>query len=207
MGMNATHNKAEDSLSLDTQWLKNHDYFCGYRSGGITWTWGWTGNQSSIGFTVDTSCNFPKIRFQYSLKHWSDKEKKQMDYSFPLVKVPCNLGGYRWAFRCVLVHNGVYCGRVVYKLFLSNSDYFGCRKCMRIVYDSQRKSGGSLQFLGKVIDMERKAKELYRQIHKWTYQGKPTKKALKYQQLVNQIPSLDQMALMEATLILNKTGR
>jgi hypothetical protein len=187
MGMYATHNTAEESLCIDTEWLKKHDYFCGYRSGGITWTWGWGDNKSSINFIVDTMNDFPNIRFRYSTKQWGDDESKQMDYSFSLVKVPCNLGSFRWAFKCGLWKNGHYCGRKVYKLYSANSEYFGCRKCMNIVYESQRKSGSRFESLDKLFRAEKKAEKLEQTITKTHYQGVPTRKIRKLMKLRNNL--------------------
>jgi len=202
MGMYATKSTAEDSYSIDTKWLKDHDYFCGYKSGGITWTSGF-GHESSISFIVHVSFESPNIRFQYSTGSYGE-EKKYMDYKFPLVRVPCNLGGFRWAFQCALYKGGRYCGRTVYTLYQSGSGYFGCRHCMNIVYESQRKSGSRFESFGNALLASKKADELWHQIHKWTYRGKLTKKAKKYQQLVLRMPSLTQMAFIESELLLKK---
>lgn len=186
MGMYPTKTSSDDCLSLDTQWLKKHGYLCGFKSGGIKWTFGF-GGESSISFSVDAG-DSPRIRFQYSTRSWGNNEKHSMDYSFSLVKVPCNLSGYRWAFRCELVANKVYCGRLVYKLYKGNSDYFGCRRCMGIVYESQRRSGSRFEFLGQIIDAERKEEKLYAEIKKWNYRGRPTRKARRLARLQGFIP-------------------
>lgn len=201
MGMYATCHTAEDSLSLDTKWLKDHGYFCGYKNEGISWKWGWGDNESSIGLSVDTTGDFPNIRFRYSTKHWNGEEKKHMDYSFPLIQVPCNLGGFRWAFKCGLWVNGVYCGRTVYTLYKANSDYFGCRKCIRIVYESQRESGKSFEFLGKILKAEREYEKVYKSIRKWHYRGRPTRKVIKLNKLEAQIPPVEEAEKMFNTLL------
>ena len=189
MGMYATHETAEDSLCMETQWLKQYGYFCGYKSGGIKWIYG--DRESSTGFIVNTRGNSPNIRFKYSAKNRGNDQRKHMDYSFPLVKVPCNLGGFRWAFKCSLSKNDRYCGRTVYKLYnVSGSDYFGCRKCVNIVYESQRESGSRFEFFGKILDNEKKHKEICNSIHKWHYKGKPTKKVRRLRQLEKRMPSL-----------------
>ncbi len=188
MGMYATKHLAEESRDLDTQWLKKNGYFCGYKSGGIKWTWGY-GGESSIGFTVDVLDDFPNIRLQYTV-HSSREERRSMDYSLPLIKVPCNLGGFRWAFQCTLSRNNIYCGRLVYHLYKGYPDYFGCRNCIGIVYNSQRDSGKRFAILGKILDAEREAKEVLKTIHKWHYRGQPTRKVRKYYQIQNKVPPM-----------------
>ena len=66
---------------MDTTWLKEHDYFCGYRSGGITWTYRW-GSTSSINFSVDIMDN-PHIQFKYVIDKGTEEEK-DMDYVLKL---------------------------------------------------------------------------------------------------------------------------
>ncbi len=200
MGMYATKNSSDDGYSIDTKWLKKYDYFCGFKYGGIKWTNGW-GHEASISFSVDTSfMNSPNIRFQYSTSRYGG-EKKEMDYSFPLVKVPCNLGGSRWAFQCTLCKNGRYCGRTVYTLYQAGSDYFGCRHCMSIVYESQRHSRSKFEYFGKILDSERKACELRKTIHKRHYKGRPTRKVRRLRRLEKRIPPTGVIAELEMNLL------
>jgi hypothetical protein len=182
MGMYATKSTAEGSLKVDTQWLKQHDYFCGFRNGGITWTSGF-GHKSSISLMVYTTADSPKINFQYSITDRWNGEKKSMDYSFPLIQVPCNIGGFRWAFKCSLFKNGRYCGRTVYTLYKANSDYFGCRHCAGVVYESQRHSGAKFEYFGKLLDADDKIEKLYKTIRKWQYRGFPTRKVKRLRKL------------------------
>lgn len=199
MGMYSTKNSADDSLSLDTKWLREHNYFCGYKSGGITWTLGFN-NKSSISFNVDVMDERPTIRFSYTVTHRRDGEEKYMDYSFSLVKVPCNLGGFRWAFKCSLWVNNRYCGRTVYTLYKANSDYFGCRRCSMIVYESQRKSRSRHELLGKAFDAEKKYEQLYSKIKKWHYQWRPTKKVLQLRRLERQMLTTEQWSDIERNI-------
>ena len=190
--MYATKARAEDCLNIDTKWLKDHGYFCGYRRGVISWTYGWSDFESSVSLSVDTM-DSPNIHFRYTeTARWGD-EKMDMDYSFPLVKVPCNLGGFRWAFKCSLYKNGIYCGRTAYALYQGNSGYFGCRHCANITYQSQRRSGSRLEYFGRALENNRKACELYDSIKKWSYKGRPTKKVLKLRRLERMIPSNPEM--------------
>ena len=185
--MYSSHYTEAESLCVDTQWLKGHGYFSGYKAGGITWTWP-LGDKSSIGFTVNTMDKPTKMQLKYTVTHYWNDEQTEMDYTVPLIKVPCKLGGYRWAFKCELSKNSAYCGRTVYKLYKPpNSDYFGFIKCMHIIYESQRISGSAFEWLGKIIKAENEYDELYKTIHKWHYQGKSTKKVLKLKLLESRI--------------------
>jgi len=210
MGRRAECNSADDALSIDTKWLKDHGYFCGLKYGAITWTWNWSGKKSTVGFTVhvhDIDVFRPFIRFQYTTKSWYEEEEKEMDYMFDLVKVPCNLGGFRWAFKCGLSKNNNYCGRIVYTLFKAGSDYFGCRKCMNIVYESQRQSGSRFEHFGKMLKNEKKYYKLADTIKKRHYRGIPTKKMQKLMRLEAQLPSIEQIAFMELSLLSNKNKK
>lgn len=184
MGMYRTKTADSDSLVLDTTWLKEHGYFIDHKSGGIKWTdhWGW---ESSISFAVNTEEN-PYINFDYIVRK-DTEEEGVMNYRFPLVKVPCNLGGYRWAFRCGLYKNNIYCGKIVYKLYKARSDYFGCRKCIGIVYDSQRNSGSSFEDFGKMINTLKQLEELEMRTTKWHYQGRPTRNVRKMEKLTEEL--------------------
>lgn len=200
MGMYATKSTEQDSLCLRMQWLKKNGYLCGYKGGGITWTWGFD-CKSSISFIVDTM-DSPEIKFQYTVTNQWSGEKKDMNYSFPLIKVPCNLGGFRWAFRCSLHKNNRYCGRLAYKLYKApGSNYFGCRKCMSVVYESQRDCGKKFEYFGKILKLEKKYHELYESIHKWHYKGMPTKKVVKLKRMENQMPSIEEKERFERYLL------
>lgn len=49
------------------------------------------------------------------------------------------VGGMRWWMRCPLSVNGQVCRRRVRALYLPNGgQYFGCRHCYRLAYQSQR---------------------------------------------------------------------
>ena len=107
----------EDCRSVSIAFLKKHDYFCGYRSGTISWT-NWYGEQTaSIGVTVCTTDGENYARFQYTHTRRSTGEKTECDYKVQLVTTPCHLGGVRWWFICPLTTNGRCCGRRVGKLY------------------------------------------------------------------------------------------
>ena len=180
-------NTESDALSFDMKWLKKYGYLSGYKSGGIKWSGGF-GGEDSLCFIVNTISESPAIRFQYTItQRWTD-EKKDMDFSHFLVRVPCNLGGFRWAFRCGLSVDGRYCGRLAYKFYNgAGSDYYGCRKCMDIYYDTQKHSRSRFEALGKALMLEKKFIEIKASVRKWKYQGKPTKKVYKLMDMKRKI--------------------
>jgi len=71
---------------------------------------------------------------------------------------------------------------------------------MNIVYESQRKSGCRLEFFGKALDNERKYGEVYDSIHKWHYQGKPTRKVRKLRRLEARMPSLEESIAIKKSI-------
>lgn len=179
-------NQAEWSNSLSIFWLKKHDYLnreYSRRSGGIKWTYGLGGNESSISFTVlrdywGTPQEQACINLIYThTDRWS-REKEDVDYKIQLTTTSCNLGGIRYWFVCPLIKNGNYCGRRVGVLY-SVGKYFGCRHCADIAYQSQFE-GGRFR-LGSVTepDVERSYKEVKRRY----YKGRATRKYMRYLRL------------------------
>lgn len=169
----------EDCRTVSIAFLKKHDYFCGYRCGTITWT-NWQGEQTaSIGMTVGTRDGEDYARFQYTHTRRSTGEKTKCDYKVRLVTTPCHLGGVRWWFICPLTTKGHYCGRRVGKLYLPPGGmYYGCRHCYNLSYESRNeprlaRPGG----MGYPIVLIRRCDDLREQMKRWTYRGRPTRKA------------------------------
>jgi len=170
---------AEQSNSLSIFWLKKHGYFHkddSHRSGTITWTYGYSENKSSIGFSViRDNCGTPSeqayVRLNYTYTNRSSDEKSDMNYEIQLETTPCRYGGKRYWFICPLTKNGKYCGRKVGVLYCLGK-WFGCRHCGDIAYAKQME-GGKFRWNGvSVPDIERAEKEVKR----YYYKGKPTRK-------------------------------
>ena len=144
----------------------------------------------------------PFVRLNYAI---TDRQGKSTPYDneVSLITTPCNLGGVRYWFVCPLCKDGVYCGRRVGTLYLASvGNYFGCRHCYDLSYGSCNephfaRPGGIYYSL--VTDF--KIEELYSQIKRWTWRGKPTKKARKLKALSDRLdkcesdPSLYDMLL------------
>ena len=177
---------AEQSNRLSIFWLNKHGYLPaggGWRYGGIKWTYGMSGDESSIGFTVTTNGDDgDSIRLQYTHTSQWTGEKESMDYRVELATTPCNYGGKRYWFICPLSKNGQYCGRRVGVLF-SIGKWFGCRHCGEIAYQAQFE-GGKFR-VGSVCepDVDRAWDEIKRQY----YNGKPTRRYKHYLRLREKI--------------------
>ncbi|MFC1794914.1 hypothetical protein ACFL3Q_15165 [Planctomycetota bacterium] len=181
----------EDCRSVSISFLRKHDYFCGYRSGGIAWKNGFGEETSSIGIVVSTMDSDDYVRFQYTTTDRNTGEKTDYDYKVQLTTTPCNLGGVRYWFICPLSKNGVYCGRRVAKLYCAPSaNYYGCRHCYNLSYESRNETrSGMFSAFGGVLRVEKQMEELRSQINRWTYQGRPTRKVRKLHTLEQRMES------------------
>jgi hypothetical protein len=169
----------EDCRSVSIAFLRKYDYFCGYRSGVISWKNYYGEEAGSIGVTVSTMDGENYARFQYTHTCRSTAEKTECDYRVPLVTTPCHLGGVRWWFICPLTRNGAYCGRRVGKLFLPpGGRYYGCRHCYDLSYESRNESRhGRFACMGRYLTLDRQMEKAREQMSRWTYRGQPTRKA------------------------------
>lgn len=195
---------AEHSNTLSIFWLNKHNRIIPKREGGgissgvITWTHRWSGNKSSIGYSISTSVKDTTgfgdhIRLFYThTDRWSG-EKSEMDFIVPLTTTPCNYGGVRYWFVCPLYKNEVYCGRRVGVIY-SIGKWFGCRHCGRITYASQMRGGILRGSSVSIPDIEEAEKEVKRHY----YKGKPTRK---YRRVMKMREKLDNdMAMFAARL-------
>ena len=176
---------AEDCRSISVTFLRKHDYFCGYKSGGMTWT---RNNQevASIGITVSTMDDGGEyIQFRYTTTDRSTGEQTKYDYKVSLTTTPCHFGGVRYWFICPLTTNGNYCGRRVGTLYKApGANFYGCRHCYKLSYESRNESRyGRFAAMGYILKAERQYEELYNKIKRWNYGGRPTRKARKLQVL------------------------
>lgn len=189
MGRYSYSSKTEaDSLnSLSVYWLKKHDYLeegCS-GSGGITWTWS-SGRKSSIGFYISVPNLYAQLNYTQTNKETG--KKKDFEYKIPLVTTPCNLGGVRYWFKCSMSKGGVFCGRRVATLYI-DGEYFACRHCYNLTYSSKKENyRGYYGNLFKLLNREKKAEELEMSMKRYTYAGKPTRKAKRVVKLSNEHP-------------------
>ena len=115
-------------------------------SGKVTWSNARTGEETA---TIGTAFRplgegyqwDGRLRLKYTITRPPgsdrDEDKTEMEYGINLETTPCNLGGERWWFRCPLVKNGSPCERRCFKLYEPpGADYFGCRECYDLTYES-----------------------------------------------------------------------
>ena len=173
----------EDCKTVSISFLKKNGYLsepcC--KSGAIYWTNTMGERTGSIDIAVSTLDKVGYIRFKYTVTDRRTQEKRDYDYKIALTTTPCNFGGARYWFVCMLKKNGGYCGRRVGKLYLApGANYFGCRHCYNLSYQSRNECRlGRFGQLGYILKAERQYEELYNSIKRWTWRGKPTKKVKK----------------------------
>lgn len=147
---------------------------CVYYHNNIIWSR--NGNMTGrIDYTLSTLSNDSYINLSYKVRRWNEEEWRPIDQKIKLESVACHYGGFRWYFRCNLFKNGVHCGRRVAILY-SAGDYFGCRHCADLSYDSCNQSKKMRGFPWKHFTDESKADDLYEKVKVEYYKGKPTKK-------------------------------
>ncbi len=170
--------EADNIKKIEASFLRKHDYFVGWKSGTITWTQGWSENKSSVSIEVSTMSGEDKyLRIYYTQTDRSSGEKKDFDYKVPLETTPCNFGGVRYWFKCFLYKRGVYCGRRVAVLY-KDGDWFGCRHCYELTYESRNVSGRYKRF-GRIISLP-EIEKLRAEAKRTHYRGKYTRKYLRY---------------------------
>lgn len=181
--------EADGLLKVDVYWLKKNGYLhpYGWKSGGIQWTSGWTGQKSSISIEVNSVMGSPDKYVRLCYQSGSGEEKKSIDYKVPLTTTPCNYGGIRYWFVCPLSVNGRYCGRRVGTLY-KTGDYFGCRHCHDLTYDSKKENRRYKMYpLFVTLLDHKKVDELEAKIKRSYYAGKPTRKQRRLSKLRNRI--------------------
>ncbi len=165
--------EADDLKKFSTSFLKKHGYFSVCRNSGIM-TWSRNGEKTgsmSIESEISEKQNY--IRLIYTQTNLDSKKKKDFDCKIPLTTTPCYFGGKRYWFICSLYKNGQYCGRRVGTLY-KGGDYFGCRHCYNLTYESKKLSGYQKSF-GSVISIP-ELEELEVNIKRKFYNGKMTRK-------------------------------
>jgi len=177
----------EEATRLSMFKLKEFGLLRGYAATTLTWTCKLSGHKSSIGIVVDTENLYAKVN--YTITDRNTDEKTDYDYKISLTTTPCNFGGVRYWFICPLSVNGVYCGRRTGTLYLaSGGRYFGCRHCYNLSYESRNESRhGMFGAYGVVLKADRQIEELYKNIKRWTWRGRPTRKARRLKVLEQQL--------------------
>lgn len=131
--------EADSLKKVEISWLKKHGYLeeNWWKTGGIKWTNGWSGQESSIGFDVDlTHTETRHIKLHYTQTNNETGVKNNLKHDYPLTTTKCNFGGHRYWFICSVYKNGQYCGKRVGTLY-KDGDYFACRHSNELTYESK----------------------------------------------------------------------
>lgn len=180
---NGARDTVESQRTLSIKWLKDNGYLKkdSYKYGGIIWSI--NGEKTGkINFSVCLDKRGDSISFNYKTRERGEKEWKDMNYEFNLLKTSCYFGGYRYWFECGLCKQNIYCGRRVGILY-QIGNYFGCRHCANLSYDSCNTSKKIRGYPFSVLTKSLKAEELYQNIKREFYNGKPTRKYKRYLKL------------------------
>lgn len=138
--------------------------------------WSRDGNETArINYNISTLAGDSFIELNYKVKRYGEEDWKSIQQKIQLETVGCHFGGKRWYFRCTLFRNGEYCGRRVAVLYQAG-DYFGCRHCANLTYDSCLQGKKMRVFPWSVLMSEWKADDLYAKVKTRYYKGKPTRK-------------------------------
>jgi len=132
--------RKEDCRSFSIFDLKKWNYLNGdnWRSGNIIWT-NSSGDKNTIGIVANLINKEDRhIELNYKTKGYWEEEWEQIKSKIPLITTRCNYGGDRYWFRCMASRNGVFCGRRVATLYKGgNCNYFACRHCYNLTYQSR----------------------------------------------------------------------
>jgi hypothetical protein len=171
----------EDCTKLSIVKLKEFGLLEGFCHTTLTWTRSLSGHKSSIGIVVDVMDEPYYVKLNYTITARDSGEKTDYDYKIGLTTTPCHFGGVRYWFICPLSRNGMPCGRRIGTLFLSSgSKCFDCRHCYDLSYESRNECRlGQFGQIGYALKADRQVEELREKIKRWTYRGRPTRKAKK----------------------------
>lgn len=130
-----------------------------------TWVEKRTEKESSVGVEVNM-IGEPYTRITYGISDGMGNMDTH-DSRIRLITSPCNLGGVRYWFVCP------ECGKRVGGLYLvpGRTD-FQCRQCNNLTYHSRNR-----QVMGNFGHTSRQIKRLVPEIKRWTWAGRPTRKA------------------------------
>ena len=167
----------EECYEIDIRTLKKRKLLKGKHTTSMTWTHSHSDKTATIGLDVDVTED-PHVRLYYSLTA-RDGTVDKYDYEVSLVTTDCYFGGVRYWFGCP------QCGRRVGVIYLAATDYFRCRHCNNLGYQSQINC--TLTAFGIA---SREAENLRSQIKRWTWRGKPTKKVLRLEALERKVQML-----------------
>lgn len=126
--------------SISVKFFKRHLYFYRGGIGSMRWKNFINSGSDCVWFSVSMLDGDEHIRFKYSRIDRFTKKQSDLDYAVKLTPTRCFFGGWRWWFRCPLETEDGICNRRVGVLYLGGGDYFGCRHCYQLTYESSQDS-------------------------------------------------------------------
>jgi len=173
----------EGCKSISMSFLRKNGYFASSWPQGIVWTNRLGEETASMTVMMHTVQDENYIRLMYTMTDRNTGKETHCDYKVQLETTPCHFGGLRWWFICPLSVNGVRCGRRVSVLCRApRADYYGCRHCYNLSYESRNEPRhGRFAYMGHYMALDRQMEKLREQTNRWTYRGRPTRKARRLQ--------------------------
>ena len=149
MGKTAETYAVEDCLDLSVFRLNKAGLLS--IKGTLSWKfYFYNGYVFKLNVTTDTANGFIRLQYETGKSFNTDYDIKTMDYKVRLSESYPHYGGKRYWLECPLDHCKTYRSG---KLYLPPfQDYFGCRKCFGLQYESSRKSGSWGSKLNKLFD-------------------------------------------------------
>lgn len=166
------------------KFLRQAGFLSGWTRRSISWT---CRGQPSGNITVEisTTGDHPYILFDYKVRR-NGEEWRDVEYKTVLEKTQCRYGGFRWWFRCP----NTKCNKRV-RILYCHGDYFVCRKCSGLWYDSQKYIRPDLRLFDDMF----KAEDMERDLRRRYYAGKPTRKYRRYLKLIRGMSFEEQMGM------------
>lgn len=186
-------NTTEAAIRIEMTYLRKMGYLCGWAWKNISWTFrGEPSGNIDVTICTGSDCDNFFMELDYKVKpHYESEEHwRPMKYRVTLVYTPCRFGGKRWWFICP----NTLCGRRNSILYFSG-DYFVCRKCACLKYESQEYSG-KYTFLRNIFAAE----DYESKMKRWFYRGLPTRKHRRLLKMTRGLTSMERMAACLAAL-------
>lgn len=160
---------------VELSWLRKHNYLNGLKYGNISWSCDGT-QTGDINILVNTYSENPYARFTYKTRPWGSEQWKDIEFEISMEHSSCRFGGKKWFFICGF-RGCVNRARILYFL----GDYFMCRKCANLSYESCNASQSRRRGYLKVLLQSWRADEYYSDnVKRKIYNGRLTKKYQRY---------------------------
>jgi hypothetical protein len=141
-GVLSRKSRVDEARSIDILDLQRKGVFTNKEA--WSWTTSWSRNEkvaASVSYSVEFSGDRPTgLQLMYTITDNKTGEKRDYEYTIPVAATPCNYGGERWWYICPLIVNGKNCQRRCRIIYMpSGAEYFGCRECHRLTYESRQR--------------------------------------------------------------------